>query len=64
MVYWENHEPNLPLFVGRLPEYNTTWVEESTASKIPLVTALANRVSELKELSLTKVSVAANWLVS
>jgi hypothetical protein len=30
---------------------------------MPLVTTLANRVNELKELSLTGVSVAANWLV-
>jgi hypothetical protein len=30
---------------------------------MPLVTALANRINELKELGLTKVSVAANWMV-
>jgi hypothetical protein len=30
---------------------------------MPLVIALANRVGELKELDLTGVSVATNWLV-
>jgi hypothetical protein len=38
-------------------------VEELSEFKMPLVVALANRVSELKELSLTGVSVTANWLV-
>jgi hypothetical protein len=38
-------------------------VDEPVESKMPLVIALANRVSELKELDLTGVSVATNWLV-
>jgi hypothetical protein len=61
--YCEKHEPSIPPFVNHLPEYNDTWVEEPTVAKMPLVTTLANRVNELKELSLTRVSVAANWLV-
>jgi hypothetical protein len=62
-LYCENHEPSLPPFIGNFPEYNNTWVEEPTASEMPLVSALANRISELKELGLIRVSVAANWLV-
>jgi hypothetical protein len=38
-------------------------VEKPTAAKMPLVTALANQVNELKELGLTKVNVATKWLV-
>jgi hypothetical protein len=61
--YCENHELCLPPFVGQFPEYDGTWVEEPTTTEKPLVTGLANQVSELKELGLTGVSMAANWLV-
>jgi hypothetical protein len=60
--YWENHEPSLPPFVDRLPEYDATWVEKPTDSELPIVSALSSRVSELKGLGLTRVGVAANWL--
>jgi hypothetical protein len=43
-------------------QFDVTWVEESVASEITVVTILANRVSELKGLGLTGVGVAANWL--
>jgi hypothetical protein len=61
--YCENHELSLPPIVSRLPEYDVTWVEEPIESEMPIVTALASRVSKLKELGLIRVSVAANWLV-
>jgi hypothetical protein len=43
--------------------YNSTCVDDLTASEVPLVTALADRVSVLKELGIIGVSVAANWMV-
>jgi hypothetical protein len=49
--YCKTHEPNLPPFVGRLPEYDATWVEEPTDSKMAIVSALASRVNELKKLT-------------
>jgi hypothetical protein len=58
----ENHEPNLPSFVGRLPEFNGTYSEELIAAKLPIVAAHANRVSDMKRHDLTGVCVAANWL--
>jgi hypothetical protein len=60
--YCVNHEPSIHPFVNRLPEYDATWDEEPTNSKIPLVSALASRVSELKRLDLTGFCGAANWL--
>jgi hypothetical protein len=48
--YYGNHEPSLPSFVSRLPEYDVTWVEESTNSEMPIVSALTSQVSELKGL--------------
>jgi hypothetical protein len=60
--YCENHEPSLPSFVGRLPKYNGNWVEEPTLVELPIITALANRVSDLKRRDLTGVCVAANCL--
>jgi hypothetical protein len=44
----ENHGPNLPPFVGRLPECQGTWNEEPTPVELPLVAALSNRVNDLK----------------
>jgi hypothetical protein len=32
--YCENHEPSLPPFVGRLPEYNGSGVEEPMDAKL------------------------------
>jgi hypothetical protein len=58
--YCKNHEPDLPPFVGRLPEYDATWVKELVDSEMAIVTALANSVSELKGLGLTRVSVATH----
>jgi hypothetical protein len=60
--YRENHEPSLPPFVSRLLEYDRLWVEEPTGAEIPVMQALANRVRELKRLSLIRVGVVANWL--
>jgi hypothetical protein len=58
--YCKNHEPSLLSFVGRLPEYNGTWLEEPTSAKLPIVPALANQVNDLKRHNLTGVCVAAN----
>jgi hypothetical protein len=46
--YCENHEPNLPSFIGRLLEYQKSWIAEPTLAKLPIVAALANLVSDLK----------------
>jgi hypothetical protein len=40
--YYENHEPSLPPFVGRLPEYDATWVEELVESEMAIMTVLAS----------------------
>jgi hypothetical protein len=53
--YCEYHEPNLPPFVGRLPEFQGLWSEEPTPLELPYVTAL-------KEHGLTRVCVAFHWL--
>jgi hypothetical protein len=47
--YCENHEPSLPLFIGRLPEFQGTWSEEPTPLKLPQVAALTNKINLLKE---------------
>jgi hypothetical protein len=60
--YWEDLDPRLPYFVGRLPEFNGTWSEESTPTEVPIVATLANRVNDLKRRGLTSVCVASNWL--
>jgi hypothetical protein len=60
--YCENHEPSLPPFVGRLPEFEGTWSEEPTPLELPLVAALTNKINHLKEQGLTGVFVAGHWL--
>jgi hypothetical protein len=60
--YYENHEPSLPSFVNRLPEYQGNWVEEPSVAELPIVAALANRLSDLKRHNLTSVYMATNWL--
>jgi hypothetical protein len=60
--YCENHEPSLPLFIGRLPEFQGTWSEEPTPLKLPQVAALTNKINLLKEKGLTRVYVATHWL--
>jgi hypothetical protein len=60
--YYENHEPSLPSFDGRLPEYQGNWVEEPSAVELPIVAAPANRLSDLKRHNLTSVYMATNWL--
>jgi hypothetical protein len=60
--YYENHEPSLPSFVGRLPEYQGSWNEEPTPAELPLVVALSNRVNDLKVCNQKGVCVAANRL--
>jgi hypothetical protein len=60
--YCENHESSLPYFVSRLPEYQGTWLEESTPIELPQVIALTNKINALKERGLTGVCVAAHWL--
>jgi hypothetical protein len=58
--YYENREPDLPPFVGRLPEFHWTCSEEPTPLKLPQVAALANKINTLKERGLTGVYVAAH----
>jgi hypothetical protein len=60
--YCKNHEPSLPPFVGWLPEYDTTWVDEPMYSEMLIISALSSRVSELKVFGLIGVCVATNWL--
>jgi hypothetical protein len=60
--YCENHEHSLPSIVGRLAEYNRTWIQELIPVELPIVAALANRVNDLKRCGLTRVCVAINWL--
>jgi hypothetical protein len=60
--YYEKHEPRLPSLVGWLPEYQGTWHEELTPTKLPLVAALTNKVNTLKEHDLMGVCVATHWL--
>jgi hypothetical protein len=60
--YCENHEPNLPPFVGQLPKFQGSWSEEPTALELPHVTALTNKINLLKEHVLTGVCVATHWL--
>jgi hypothetical protein len=59
--YCENHEPSLPPFVGRLPEYQGSWSEEPTPLELPHV-ALTIKINFLKEHDLTGVCMAAHWL--
>jgi hypothetical protein len=40
--YCENHEPSLPSFIGRLPEFSGTWSEEPMPFELPIIAALAN----------------------
>jgi hypothetical protein len=60
--YCENHEPSLPPFVGRLPEFRGSWSEEPAPLKLPHVTALTNKINLLKEHGLTGVYVASHCL--
>jgi hypothetical protein len=60
--YYENHEPSLPSFVGRLPEFQGTWSKEPTPLELPHVSALTNKINALKEQGLTGVCVVAHWL--
>jgi hypothetical protein len=60
--YCENHKPNLPPFIGRLPKFQGTWSEEPTPLELPQVAALTNKVNSLKEKGLTGVYVDAHWL--
>jgi hypothetical protein len=48
-LYCENHEPSLPPFVGRLPEFQGTWSEEPNPIDLPQVAALTNKIKYLKE---------------
>jgi hypothetical protein len=60
--YCENHEPNLPSFIGHLPEFQGSWSEEPTLLELPHVAALTNKINLLKEHHLTGVCMAAHWL--
>jgi hypothetical protein len=53
--YYENHEPNLPPFVGRFPEFQGSWSEKPTPLELPHVTVLTNKINLLKERGLTRV---------
>jgi hypothetical protein len=57
--YCENHEPNLPPFVGQLFEFNGTWSEEPTPLELPQVATLTIKINLLKGKGLTRVCVAA-----
>jgi hypothetical protein len=60
--YYENHEPSLPPFVGRLPEFHGSWSEEPTPLELPHVAALTNKINLLKERDMSGVYVATHWL--
>jgi hypothetical protein len=62
--YCENHEPNFPPFVGRLPEFQGSWSEETTPLELSHVATLTNKINLLKEHGLTRGCVAAHWLAS
>jgi hypothetical protein len=55
-------EPNLPPFIGRLPEFQGSWSEETTPLELPHVAALTNKINFLKECGLTGDCVATLWL--
>jgi hypothetical protein len=61
-VYYENHEPSLPPFAGRLPEFQGSWSEEATPLELPHVATSTNKVNLVKERNLTGVCVTAHWL--
>jgi hypothetical protein len=54
--YCENHKR------GLLLEYDTMWIEEPMDNKMPTMTNLASRVSELKGLGLNGIGVVTNWV--
>jgi hypothetical protein len=60
--YCENHDPNLPPFVGQLPEFQGLWSEEATPLELPHVAALTNKINLLIECDLTGVCVTTHWL--
>jgi hypothetical protein len=60
--YCEYHEPSLSPFIGRLLEYDATWIDELVEADMLGVKALVNQVIELMGLSLLGVGVVANWL--
>jgi hypothetical protein len=60
--YYKNHEPSLPPFVGRLPEFQGTWSEDLTPLELPQVAVLTNKINLLKEQGLTGVCVTTHWL--
>jgi hypothetical protein len=51
----------LPPFVDHFIEHDGSWLEEQIDAEMPVVQALADQVSALKGLSLTGVSMVANW---
>jgi hypothetical protein len=52
----------LPPFVGQLLKCDESWLEEPIDTEMSAVQALANQVSELKGLGLTRISMVTNWL--
>jgi hypothetical protein len=60
--YYENHEPKLQPFVVQLPEFDGSWTEELTGAEMPMVQALAEKVSKLEQHGLIGVSVVTNFL--
>jgi hypothetical protein len=60
--YYENHEPSLSPFIGRLPKFLGSWSEEPTPLELPHVLALTKKINLWKERGLTRVCVAAHWL--
>jgi hypothetical protein len=48
--YYENHDPKLPTFVGKLPEFDGAWTEEPTDEEMPDVVAHVEKINFLKGL--------------
>ena len=61
--YCANHQPVLPSFVGSIPEYKASWKAAPDAKVMTAVLSQVARVNRYRELGLTGVMVAANWLI-
>jgi hypothetical protein len=60
--YYENEEPSIPSFIGRLPEFQGNWSEEPTPLEAHQLANLIDKVNLLKEKGLTGMCVGAHWL--
>jgi hypothetical protein len=57
-----HQEKVFPPFVGRLPEFQGSWIEEPIPLELPHVRVLTNKINLLKECGLTGVCVTVHWL--